>query len=114
MTVRDVAAAIRKPEPTVRRAVRRGDLVAHESGERAYSIAPADFVDGRHQPVREYAIQCIDTRRGKVLTSGRIGRLFGRRLSDRKIWPARPSPAGKVGSPCLWPTTASHTRNDVG
>ena len=47
-------------------------------------------------------------------SSCRIGRLFGWRLGDRKIWPARPSPAGKAGSPCLWPTTASHTRNDVG
>jgi excisionase family DNA binding protein len=45
MTVRDVAVAIRKSEPTVRRAVRRGDLVAHVFGERGYLIAPADFAE---------------------------------------------------------------------
>jgi hypothetical protein len=32
-------------EPTVRRAVRRGDLTAHVFGERGYSISPADFAE---------------------------------------------------------------------
>lgn len=46
LTVRDVALRLRKSEPTVRRAIGRGDLTAYTlggRGSRGYSVAPADL-----------------------------------------------------------------------
>jgi len=43
LTVREVAQRLRRSEPTVRRAIWRGALVAHQFGERDYSVAPSDL-----------------------------------------------------------------------
>jgi excisionase family DNA binding protein len=43
LSVRDVARKLEKSEPTVRRAIGRGELVAHLFGERGYSIASSDL-----------------------------------------------------------------------
>ncbi len=43
LSVRDVALKLRKSEPTVRRAIGRGDLPAYTFGERGYSVAPSDL-----------------------------------------------------------------------
>jgi hypothetical protein len=47
LSVRDVAHALRKSEPTVRRAIGRGDLTAYTlggRGSRGYSVAPGDLM----------------------------------------------------------------------
>ena len=43
LSVRDVAQRLNKSEPTVRRAIGRGDLPAYTFGERGYSVAPSDL-----------------------------------------------------------------------
>jgi excisionase family DNA binding protein len=43
LTVRDVAQKLGRSEPTVRRAIGRGDLAAYQFGERGYSVAPSDL-----------------------------------------------------------------------
>jgi excisionase family DNA binding protein len=43
LSVRDVAQVLNKSEPTVRRAIGRGDLTAYQFGERGYSVAPSDL-----------------------------------------------------------------------
>lgn len=43
LSVRDVAQVLNKSEPTVRRAIGRGDLPAYTFGERGYSVAPSDL-----------------------------------------------------------------------
>lgn len=43
LSVRDVALRLNKSEPTVRRAIGRGDLPAYTFGERGYSVAPSDL-----------------------------------------------------------------------
>ena len=44
LSVRDVAQRLNKSEPTVRRAIGRGDLPAYQFGERGYSVAPSDLL----------------------------------------------------------------------